>query len=138
MALLARTLERVARGGGRRHHLERSWYLLLRTMARIGPAPVSALARALGLDPSTVTRQLAAMVADGLVVRRTDDRDRRSTIIALSDHGRRRMEATRRQRCRTLEELLRDWTPAEQHVLGALLGKLNRTIGDSGGAGMAR
>jgi DNA-binding MarR family transcriptional regulator len=45
------------------------------------------LAARSGLDPSTVSRAVAAMVAQGLVERRADPHDGRATVLALTDAG---------------------------------------------------
>jgi DNA-binding MarR family transcriptional regulator len=53
-----------------------------------GPVHLSALARSLGLDTSTISRQLEPLRAEGLVVERPLDANPRATEISLSAKGR--------------------------------------------------
>ena len=48
---------------------------------------MSALAKKLGLDASTLTRNIHNLEKHRLVVRRTDNRDRRIQLICLTDVG---------------------------------------------------
>ena len=61
----------------------------LETLLAEGPLQVRDLASRLGLDASTVTRSVDAMVRDGLVKRARDEhRDRRRVFVALTARGR--------------------------------------------------
>jgi DNA-binding MarR family transcriptional regulator len=60
------------------------------TIARIGRAgecTVSELAEFLNLDLSTISRRVRYLEDHGLVKRRTDDRDRRSSHVQLTEKG---------------------------------------------------
>lgn len=46
------------------------------------------LARALGLDPSTVARMVRSLEQQGLITRTPSEADRRAMIISLTDAGR--------------------------------------------------
>ena len=63
-------------------------FSLLRTLARVGPSSVSALAAATLTDRSALSRNLAPLAARGLVVD-GDGADGRARIVALSPAGRR-------------------------------------------------
>ena len=78
--------------------VDRAGYLALRTLRRLGPQRTNALAGALQLDASTVTRQVNALVAGGLVERRPDPADGRSSILALTSAGRATMGEVERER----------------------------------------
>jgi DNA-binding MarR family transcriptional regulator len=54
-----------------------------------GPMRLSDLGRRLGIAPSTLTRNLERLVEAGLVERRADDRDARSSRVRLTGAGRR-------------------------------------------------
>src|SRR5690242_21123048 len=58
-----------------RHDVEWSAQLILRQLAHNGPMRASAIADCLQSDPSTVSRQVATMVKDGLLERRSDPED---------------------------------------------------------------
>ena len=67
---------------------------LLRLLAVAGEQGVgtAALARALGVDASGVTRSLAAFVADGLAERRPHSTDGRRALFVLTPEGRKWFE----------------------------------------------
>src|SRR3954471_7145050 len=54
------------------HDVEWSAQVVLRHLANEGPMRASAIADTLHSDPSTVSRQVASLVRDGLVERRAD------------------------------------------------------------------
>lgn len=62
-------------------------YRVLVTMAQQGPTRAAALAAALGVDASTVTRMCDRLVRDGLVIRGGERTDRRAVRVALSPTG---------------------------------------------------
>jgi DNA-binding transcriptional ArsR family regulator len=79
--MLLRRAEATRRTGlARTNTLDRSAYLILRRLDEHGPRSVKAVADALGLDGSTVNRQVTAMERDGLV-RRTRATDSRLTLV---------------------------------------------------------
>src|SRR5690349_22300310 len=59
---------RMSKLGG----FDRSAIVLLKNLVAMGPSRSSALAAAVHSDPSTISRQVAALVRDGLVERRAD------------------------------------------------------------------
>ena len=90
-ALIARAVLRL----GRRLRAARpdssvnlSTLALLTTLHRLGPMPGARLAREERLQPQSLTRLLAAMEADGLIVRQADPGDRRALVIQLTREGR--------------------------------------------------
>jgi DNA-binding MarR family transcriptional regulator len=66
------------------HNVEWSAQIILRQLANEGPMRASSLAECLHSDPSTVSRQVAALVKEGLVERRADPEDGRASILALT------------------------------------------------------
>lgn len=125
---LARTIVMLGRSPETSLGLDRAGYLLLRTLERIGPASINTIAGAVGLDGSTVTRQVSAMKDLGLVERKTNPGDRRSCIISPTNAGRELMRHMRRIRRTNLDAMTRDWTEDDRNSLGRLLGKLNDSI----------
>ena len=129
-AVLVRNFEVLRRRGKVYVDLDGAEYLLLRTLEDLGPMDISTLASALGVDPSTVGRQVGAMHADGLVDRAPAPDDRRRTIISVTDEGLRRTETVRRRRRDNLQELLEGWTPEDLETLGVMLGRYNAAVSD--------
>jgi len=125
---LARTLAMLGRSTEFDLGLDRAGYVLLRTLERIGPASINTIANAVGLDGSTVTRQVSAMKGLGLVERKTNPGDRRSCIISPTAAGRDLMRHMRKIRRSNLDAVTRDWTTDDRNSLGRLLAKLNDSI----------
>ncbi|MFC0527432.1 MarR family winged helix-turn-helix transcriptional regulator [Phytohabitans kaempferiae] len=126
IALLIRLGETTRRATPVAAHraLDRAAYVILRHLADAGPQNVSALADRLGLDGSTVTRQVSAMQRDGLVVREADPRDGRGTVIAPTGAGLRRMAAVRAARVDVYGQILASWTDDDREQLATLMGRL--------------
>jgi DNA-binding MarR family transcriptional regulator len=82
------------------HDVEWSAHILLKCVATEGPMRASALAEAVQSDPSTVSRQVAALVKEGLLERRADPEDGRASLLVvtpkaqavLADHDEIRIE----------------------------------------------
>ncbi|HEX6492083.1 MAG TPA: MarR family transcriptional regulator [Candidatus Dormibacteraeota bacterium] len=128
MAVLARSLELLRRRGRIHREMDRAGYLLLRTLEETGPLPIHQLADRVGLDASTVTRQVAALEGDGFAERSDDPTDRRCSIVRPSDRGRRLMREVQGRRRERFEELLSGWSDADRADLARLLARLNRSI----------
>ena len=128
MAVLARALERLNRRSEIYRDLDRASYLIARTLESTGPVSINGLANALGLDATTVTRQVATMQEARLTLRRADPNDRRVSMISLSQHGRRLMRAVQDARKERIAMLLRDWTEDDRRDLGRLLARFNEEL----------
>lgn len=128
LAVLTRWLEGMSRKSRVYERLDRSGYLLARTLDGRGPMTIGALAAVLGLDATTVTRQVAAMDADGLVRRTKDPRDGRACVVELTPTGVRRMTEVRDAREARVAVLLGDWTDEERRALGDSLARFNAAI----------
>ena len=128
LAALTRALEGMSRRSRIYDRLDRSGYLLARTLDGRGPTTIGALAAELGLAATTVTRQVAAMDADGLVRRSRDPHDGRACRVELTDEGARRMREVRAARVDRVGDLLGDWPEADRQALAALLARFNAAI----------
>jgi DNA-binding MarR family transcriptional regulator len=112
------------RDGGR---LERSAYLLLSRINAQGPMTIRELSEAFHLDPSTVNRQTAAMLREGLVERAaTPDKIARS--FRLTDQGRRRLDEGRDFILNRMEKIFGEWTADEVAVFAANLKRFSASI----------
>ena len=83
-------------------------YSLLFNLKR-EPMRVSALADAVHVDVSTVSRQVSTLVDLGLVERGPDPDDRRAQALSVTEEGEALLVAIRDARDRWLRELLADW-----------------------------
>jgi len=123
VALLMRLGEATRRSTDVKPHraLDRAAYVILRRLQADGPQNVSALAAALNLDGSTVTRQVTALQKDGLIERHPDPRDGRGTVIEATTLGLRQVEAVRAARRALYGTVLRDYSGDERRQLAATL-----------------
>jgi DNA-binding MarR family transcriptional regulator len=128
LAVLTRTLEGMHRRSELYRELDRASYLMARTLDTTGPVSINRLASILGLDATTVTRQVATMEATKLVVRRSDPSDGRISLISLSPKGRRTMRAVQLARKERIASLLDDWTEEDRRQLGRLLARFNDDV----------
>ena len=125
---LVRHLETLGRRSGLYDRVDRAGYLALRTIDELGAMNIHALSETLHLDASTVTRQVAIMQAEGLVDRRLDRGDRRSSVVALTTTGRRIMRSVERKRQRYFASLTKDWTREDLDNFGRLTAALNMSL----------
>lgn len=79
------------------------------------------LATRSALDPSTVSRAVAALVRSGHVGRTADPADGRASVLALTPHGRQTLAEVQSWADESLAEALRDWSPEDIAVFGALM-----------------
>src|SRR3954452_9027934 len=84
LAMLTRTLEGMSRRSTLYRDLDRASYVLARTLATGPPVSINGLAELVGLDATTVTRQVATMETEGLVRRERHPHDRRVSLVELT------------------------------------------------------
>ncbi|WP_328562399.1 MarR family transcriptional regulator [Streptomyces coelicoflavus] len=130
VALFARRAEQTRLGGvGQvRNSMDRAAYLLLNRLDTEGPMGVKALAASMGIDSSTVTRQVAPLVDTGLVKRTSHPEDGRAVVLQLSPRGVARLEEVRSSRRQLMAELTGDWAPEEREAFCALLSRFNGAL----------
>ncbi|CAL9454473.1 hypothetical protein SUDANB132_02503 [Streptomyces sp. enrichment culture] len=130
VALFARRAEQTRLGGvGQvRNSMDRAAYLLLNRLDKEGPMGVKALAASMGIDSSTVTRQVAPLVDTGLVKRTSHPEDGRAVVLQLSPRGQTRLEEVRSSRRQLMAELTGDWAPEEREAFCELLTRFNGAL----------
>src|SRR3954468_16668720 len=72
--------------------LRTTQYSLLSTLKRTGPRTIQALAAEMGLDRTTLGRNLRPLERDGLVAIGVDPHDRRGRALQITPAGRARVE----------------------------------------------
>ncbi len=91
------------------------------------PLSVTELARCEGLQPQSLTRIIADLEADGLVVRRQNKNDRRQFDIAISKAGDELLTRdARRQNEWLVSAMVEKLTPAERAILALAAELLDR------------
>ena len=130
VAVFARRAEQTRLGGlgQARNSMDRAAYLLLSRLDEKGPMGVKALAASMGIDSSTVTRQVAPLVDAGLVTRTAHPDDGRAVILQLSPRGSARLAEVRASRCALMRLLTEDWTAQEREDFSALLARFNEAL----------
>ncbi|MFJ4435598.1 MarR family winged helix-turn-helix transcriptional regulator [Streptomyces sp. NPDC088923] len=130
VAVFARRAEQTRLGGvGQvRNSMDRAAYLLLNRLDSEGPMGVKALAASMGIDSSTVTRQVAPLVDTGLVKRTSHPEDGRAVVLRLSPRGEARLAEVRASRRELMAELTADWTPEDREAFTELLGRFNGAL----------
>jgi DNA-binding MarR family transcriptional regulator len=127
VALLMRRADATQRASAEAPHraLDRAAYLVLRRLRDDGPLKVGELAAALGLDGSTMTRQVTGLERDGLVRRGRSVADGRAIVVTPTAEGLRRMRGVRAARVELYDRILSDWSDRDRADLARLLGRLN-------------
>ena len=110
--------------------LDGAAYGLLALLQDTGPLRASDLVARLGLDKSTVSRQVSTLVALGLVTRESDPADGRAQVLSTSPEGAARLSRIRDARRARWAADLADWPAEDVDTLGELLARLNR-IGEA-------
>jgi DNA-binding MarR family transcriptional regulator len=117
----SRTLRRESQAG-----VSPTLLAALSTIERHGPMRPGDLAAHEQVRKPTVTRILAALVAEGLVERTPDPVDRRVSWVQLTPAGRALMRAVRRRSDRYLAQRLRRLDPEDVATLERAAGILDR------------
>jgi DNA-binding MarR family transcriptional regulator len=130
VAVFARRAEQTRLGGvGQvRNSMDRAAYLLLNRLDSEGPMGVKALAASMGIDSSTVTRQVAPLVETGFVKRTSHPEDGRAVVLELSARGHARLAEVRSSRRELMAALTHDWEPAERRQFCVLLSRFNTAL----------
>ena len=108
--------------------IESAAYALLACAVVAGPQRLTSLAEAVHADPSTVSRQTAALVRHGLLERRADPADGRACMLVATPEGVRVFEDNRELRSRMLAKTLRKWSMTDLARLTVLLDRFNSDL----------
>jgi DNA-binding MarR family transcriptional regulator len=88
-----------------------------------GLLSVNAVAAAMGMERTAVSRLAASCVSDGLVKRVASQTDGRSITLRLTPRGRDVLANSRHQQRRAFEYITRDWDDDERLEFARLLHK---------------
>ncbi|TYL45513.1 MarR family transcriptional regulator [Nocardioides sp. BGMRC 2183] len=108
--------------------LERSAYTLLTRIDLQGAMSIGELSEAFGLDASTLNRQTARMLRQGLVRRIPDPDGGVARKFEMTADGRSRLRADRRRRQEGLGRVLEGWSDEDVTALAAMLARFNAAI----------
>jgi DNA-binding MarR family transcriptional regulator len=114
---------RISKLGG----FDRSAIILLKALIHMGPSRSSVVAAAVHSDPSTISRQVASLVRDGLVERRADQEDGRASLLAATPAGIALLEEQRRRMGISLARVVQHWAPED---IGRFVELFERFVAD--------
>lgn len=89
---------------------------------------VSDLAASLGLDASTVSRQIKQLEDKTIVERAADPADRRASLVRLTDHGTAHMQAVFQRRFLRIKAVVDPWSDDDKEELRVLLHRLTNDL----------
>ncbi|KTR86189.1 MarR family winged helix-turn-helix transcriptional regulator [Leucobacter chromiiresistens] len=108
--------------------LERSAYLLLSRLEHQGPMTIAQLRDAFLLDTSTVQRQTAAAMREGLLERIPDPDGGQAKKFEITARGTERLTKVRQRFVATLDRALEAWSDADVAHFADLLRRFNLDI----------
>jgi DNA-binding MarR family transcriptional regulator len=108
------------------HDVEWSAHVVLKCVENEGPMRASAIADLLRSDPSTVSRQVASLVKDGLLERRSDPDDGRASLLALTDKADDVLAEHDRIRLDYFAQMLDGWSETDLRRFAGLLGRFTK------------
>ena len=127
-AVLTRNFELLRRRRSQQLEVDRAEYLMLRTLDVLSAPSIGDLAEALGLDPSTVGRQVTTLTDAGWAGRLVDPADRRRMIVQITPAGRAAMRRTSEERRRRTQDLLADWNRDDLETLARMFSRYNAEV----------
>ncbi|MGK8522276.1 MarR family winged helix-turn-helix transcriptional regulator [Nocardia asteroides] len=110
--------------------LDRSAYLILTRLELDHPLSLRELSEALRLDVSTVNRQVAAMLKQGLVDRVPDPEGGIARKIRASAKGLELLAADRKQSRQGIGAVVADWSDDDVDHLSRLISRFNQSVED--------
>jgi len=109
--------------------LSRVQYSVLLKLSRVEDTTMTRACEELRYDLSVVSRQVGALIDQGLVRRDADPQDKRAWRISLTQAGRDKVAAARSARIRLLERGLADHSDADVQVAAEIIVSLNAALG---------
>jgi DNA-binding MarR family transcriptional regulator len=103
--------------------VEWSAHVLLKCLDNEGSMRAGALADCVHSDPSTVSRQVAALVKDGLLERRADPEDGRASLLVLTPKARAVLADHDQIRLDYFADMLVGWSPHDLRRFAEMLGR---------------
>ncbi|MCL2532780.1 MAG: MarR family winged helix-turn-helix transcriptional regulator [Nocardiaceae bacterium] len=109
-------------------HLDTSAYILLSRLSMEGPLSIGQLSDALGLDTSTLHRQMMAILGTGLVERIPDPDGGMARKYRITPEGRDRLDAERAGSIDALDKVMENWEADDVAAFAAYLERFNTDI----------
>jgi len=107
-------------------------YKILGIAEIAGPLPISEIGKRLFISRPYMTRLLEGMIAEGLIERNTDEKDRRIINIIITDAGRTYLSQARKSHKVRMRAILSTLEKEDLIQLAELLPRLNRILTNLG------
>jgi DNA-binding MarR family transcriptional regulator len=104
-----------------RGDVEWSRLIAMKALVTHGPLRASALAELVRSDPSTVSRQVAQLVAEGYIERCSDPIDGRASVLIATAKAQRAVDEQRKVRDTHYQQMLAGWSTDDRDRLANLL-----------------
>ncbi|GAB4585365.1 MarR family winged helix-turn-helix transcriptional regulator [Nocardia sp. IFM 10818] len=108
--------------------LDRSAYTLLSRLRDQESMSIGQLSEALGLEASTLRRQTAAMMRDGLIERIPDPDGGMARRFRVTPEGERQLDNERSENIKALEVTMAGWSAADVAAFAGYLRRFNTDI----------
>lgn len=113
---------------GREKPLEQGQMDTLDLLSRRNDRPMKELAARLRVDPSTATRAIQRLEADGLVERYPSPEDGRVVLVRITDEGTRRHDDVAARRSTAMMHILSEFGPDDRARLADLLDRFVESV----------
>ncbi len=110
----------------RKSKLSVARYTILRILEDGEPVPLNYLSEKHFCEAGNITKLVTRMAQDGLVERSIDERDRRVTLVRLTEKGRTLCGSVSSGHRKFIQDLMSDFTPEELETLSNLLERLSQ------------
>lgn len=105
---------------------------ILCEIRRTGDPAMQQVADELGIDITTFSRQVKSLEKRRFIVRRMSPKDRRVTLLGLTDEGKRVLEQIDRYMTKKIEDIFSLMSPFERETVTRSLGLLNGVLATNG------
>jgi DNA-binding MarR family transcriptional regulator len=122
----SQVLEGLVESAGAR--ITRATFEVLANIERRGPLRLSHLVQRMGVDQSTISRQVRPLEELGLIERTEDPDDRRAVWLTTTPVGQEVIRRVRERVNRNVEAALASWSPGDRSELGRLLDKFRSSV----------
>lgn len=128
---IMKTVGRIVSSGRRRHHpvsnadKHKFWGYgrILDVLSRMDGLSQREIAELLNIRPQSASEAIASMEGQGLVEKRANEQDKRSSLVYITQAGRQRQIDLRNEQ---IENARRIFKPLTEHEKETLLGLLNK------------
>lgn len=121
-------------GVGESQQLSMTQWRLLALLEQQGPMRPGEITTALGILVPATSRLLRDLELDGFISRQADDRDRRATIVTLTESGSTALESFQSSRRAAMQVMLGRLGEDEREELAALFERIERIVRDAANA----